>query len=768
MIARSKRAPLLLLLLLAAGVSAADDVRLLPGTQPLPEQPELSARMVEGISRWLERETSEVAERRFERWQNAAEGGAWAQFRAERREQLRRMLGVVDPLVSGVLEETSAITVDDSASQRSADSPRLVRWPVFGGVHGEGLLLRPRGKARALIIALPDADQSPEEFALAKLLAVHGNLVLVPALMDRRDRWSGNEAIGRFTNQPHREWIYRQAFELGRTVIGYEVQKILAAADALRASNADGNAPLALVGYGEGALLALHCAALDERFRATLVSGYFGPREQLFEEPIYRNVFGLLREFGDAELAALIAPRPLIVEHSRAPEISGPPAPGKGRTGAAPGRIATAELRHVSSEVTRANAIVAKQQGAPPVTLIQAADGQPLTPGSAAAVRALLGAIGIEPGEPAPVAKTSSPNRPELSEERQRRTVRELEQFTQQLVAEAERKRSAAVWAKVKPGTEWDATQRELRRRLSEEVIGRIDAELIPPNPRTRLIRESATWTGYEVVLDVLPEVFAWGWLLVPKDLREGERRPVVVCQHGLEGLPEDVVNEDIKSPAFAPYKAFAARLAERGFIVFAPHNPYRGKDKFRMLQRQANPLGLSLFSFIVAQHDALTRWLATLPFVDPDRIGFYGLSYGGKTAMRVPALVDRYCLSICSADYNEWVRKNVLTDAPFSYMFTGEWEMPEWNLAHVANYAEMAMLIAPRPFMVERGHDDTVGIDEWVAYEYAKVRRGYVKLGCGERTEIEWFNGPHTINGVGTFKFLHQHLRWPQKQERP
>ena len=29
--------------------------------------------------------------------------------------------------------------------------------------------------------------------------------------------------------------------------------------------------------------------------------------------------------------------------------------------------------------------------------------------------------------------------------------------------------------------------------------------------------------------------------------------------------------------------------------------------------------------------------WLKRQPFVDPERIAFYGLSYGGKTAMRVP-----------------------------------------------------------------------------------------------------------------------------------
>jgi hypothetical protein len=65
--------------------------------------------------------------------------------------------------------------------------------------------------------------------------------------------------------------------------------------------------------------------------------------------------------------------------------------------------------------------------------------------------------------------------------------------------------------------------------------------------------------------------------------------------------------------------------------------------------------------------------------------------------------------------------------------------------------------------FMVERGHFDSVGWDEWVAYEYAKVRNLYqAKLDIGERTEIEWFVGPHTINGKGSFDFLHRHLHWP------
>ena len=74
-----------------------------------------------------------------------------------------------------------------------------------------------------------------------------------------------------------------------------------------------------------------------------------------------------------------------------------------------------------------------------------------------------------------------------------------------------------------------------------------------------------------------------------------------------------------------------------------------------------------------------------------------------------------------------------------------------------------MAGLIAPRPLMVERGHRDGVGPDPWVAYEYAKAKLLYVDLRIPEQTEIEYFDGPHEIHGVGTFEFLHKHLNWPK-----
>ncbi len=757
----------------------------LPGTQSLTTTGDMAELLMAGAHRFIERKVDESVAGRAQHWRrDLSSRAAYEKSVEQNRQRFRTAIGVVDPRLPPDLERFSDGARPAIVAETAIYRVVQVRWPVLDGVWGEGLLAEPRsGKPAGHVVVLPDADQTPEQLFglapglpaachLAASLASAGLEVLVPVLVSRGNEFSGNPLVTKGVTMTHREWIYRQAFHMGRHVIGYEVQKILALVDGFARRRA-GSVPIAVAGYGEGGLLALYAAAADSRIDGALVSGYFGPRQRVWDEPLYRNVWGLLREFGDAELATLVAPRPLVVEHAEAPVPAKLPDPPAGvRAKPAVGKLITPDGRAVVAEGDRIDTLV--RPGFQPRTVVMGEGRTPVPFGSPKAVRALLDHLGIR----APVQQASrltgvTALPASAAAERQRRTVKQLEAHVQALIRDSERVRNVfmtdrtTLMAKLEPRAQRFRMRRVAERPAAQfadeirsfreiawrEVLGKIDDPVLPFHARTRQTYDTPRFTGYEVVLDVFPDVITWGFLLVPKDIRPGERRPVVIAQHGRNGVPMTLVEREGEP-------GWAAKLANEGFVTFAPHNLYRGEDAYRMLNRKGNPLKLSLFSIILAQHRQLLRWLGGLPMVDKARIGFYGISYGGETAVRVPPLLEEYALSICSADFNDWARKVASTDSDYSFMYTEEWEMPYFNMGNTFNYAELAYLMVPRPFMVERGHHDGVAPDTWVASEYAKVRWVYTMLGLGDRTEMEMYNGGHIINGEGTFEFLRKHLR--------
>jgi dienelactone hydrolase len=684
------------------------------------------------------------------------------------------------------MEKYSANNDPEIIAETSRYRVYQVRWTVLNRVNGEGLLLQPKVKPLGNVIAIPDADQIPEQLAglaagipaesqFARRLAENGFQVLIPVLVSRKLIFPGTPQ-----QQTHREWIYRQAFHMGKHIIGYEVQKILSAIDWFKGS-ADSDIKMGVAGYHEGGLLALYAAAVDKRIDATLVSGYFNSREKVWDEPIYRSVWGLISEFGDAEIASLIAPRALVIEHSHVPEfveqsvkkgeapqkVSGWPFTGY------KGTLKTPEWPSIHGEYSRA--IRLTKPGFQQIEIVSGNNNAPLNFGSQKSLetftRLLVGKASLPLSKEIPEDNRRSPD----DEGRQLHQVKEIEDHVQWLLRDSDQERNNLFLYKIMPEFEnrtWSTKPhhpshdpdhfiekaKEYRRIFREEILGSFEGPMSPPNPHTRKLYDNDKWTGYEVQLDVFNNLNAAGILLIPKDIKTGEKRPVVVCQHGRDGYPQKLLEE-----SYTAYNMTAAKLADRGFIVYAPYNPYRGEDKYRWLDRKGNSIGKTLFSFIVAQHDQTLRWLGSLPFVDKERIAFYGLSYGGETAMRVPAVLEGYCLSICAGDFGDWSRKVVDTHFNRGFMNTMEWEMPYFNMGRTFSYAEMAYLIFPRPFMVERGHDDLVQPTEWVSYEYGKVKYLYDQFDLSDKTEIEYFNGGHSMRGNGTFKFLHKHLQWPE-----
>ena len=738
----------------------------LPGTGALEWEGDFASGMIEGIDQFLLKEIEKAKAERGKYWQrDFSSSEAYEKSVEGNRQRLAGILGVDKT----TRPEKARFEYTDWSLKPLAEAEefevRRVRWRAFGNVHGEGLLLEPKGEVLANVVAIPDADQSPEDIAsipiregvdnsYATRMARLGCRVLVPSLVNRFEHPE--------YKMPNREWLQRPSYILGRTLAGDETQKVLAAVDCFRED--DPGKKVLVVGWGEGGRLALYSAALDTRIDGACVSGYFAPREKVWNEPAARTVYGLLREFGDAEIASLVAPRALVIEYGAYPDyvyrpnVNGEPevlekySNQRGK----PGKLIVPSEDEVRSEFARLQQQVS---GLKDLKLKE----YPLVLESSTLVELLelcgleVQSESIEKENDVSVVQVRDENVVQEADiaERQAEQIAEIEQYNQGALIESRRIRAEKFKDLQTDSIEdYEKSIEPFRKEFREEVIGRFDQPLLPANARSRVYQEGPKTISYEVVLDVMPDVFAYGVLTVPKDLdlKGGERRPVVVCQHGLEGRPQHVIGEE----SYAYYKAFATRLAERGFVTFAPQNIYIFYDRFRTLQFKANAVGCTLFSVMVPQHEQITRWLAEQPFVDGERIAFYGLSYGGKSAMRIPPLVERYCLSICSADFNEWVWKNAATDEKslrYSYANKGEYEIFEFNLGSTFNYAEMAALICPRPFMVERGHFDGVAPDEAVGYEYAKVLHLYqAKLGIGDRTEIEWFKGPHSINSTGTF----------------
>ncbi len=766
----------------------------LPGTRRLTFEGNLSYHFLEQAHSFADRKILEAKNTRSMYWKrDFSSHQNYHRSVEENKARFKKYLGVPDRDVAAAnynttlpdwskpvyLEKYAAAGDSVLIAETSQYRVYQVRWPVLERVYGEGLLVQPKTKPAASVIALPDADQTPEQLLglspgiapasqFARTLAENGVEVLIPVLIDRKMMFADQDY-----RQTRREWIYRQAFHMGRHLIGYEIEKVLAAVDWIRQFHG-GHRKIGVAGYLEGGLIAFYSAAIDPRIDAALVSGYFSDREHTWEEPIYRNVWGLVSEFGDAEIAGLAAPNALVIEYSSIPEILDGPRPDSSRLyrySGYKGRLSTPAYPGVKKEFDRIGQLV--KTGFQKRALVAGPKNEAVEFGSAKALEYFAGYLGLSRLEKASGSVPSDRRKSFDPEERQIRQLRELNDHVQGLLRVSDYERNRFFLHKIMPewaNKAWSTKSYHpyfdpgpfiektvpYRKYFKEEIIGAFPDPLTPPDPRSRKVYDEKYWTGYEVVLDVYKDFSAGGVLLLPKDIGGHEKRPVVVIQHGRNGVPAAAIEGNTS------YYDMAARLADRGFIVFVPYGLYNGEDRYRWLSRKGNGIKKTLFSFVLAQHKQILNWLQSLPNVDKNRIAFYGKSYGGEMAMRIPAILDGYCLSVCSGDFGDWSRKVVDTYFPRSFMHTIEWEMPYFNMGSTFSYAEMAYLIFPRPFMAERGRHDTVQPDEWVAYEYAKVSHLYDQFGLEDKTGIEFFNGGHASRNEGVFQFLHKHLNWP------
>jgi hypothetical protein len=342
----------------------------------------------------------------------------------------------------------------------------------------------------------------------------------------------------------------------------------------------------------------------------------------------------------------------------------------------------------------------------------------------------------------------------------EQRIVKQLENHTQRLLKESVftrqdfwKKLNTSSPQKIAETVEW------YRNYFAKNVVGEFEEPLLPIKPRTRFFKDCETYTIYEVELDVFEGVTAFGFLLIPKTLKDGQKLPAVVGQHGLEVDAKGHIIE------FDPKKnmqhAMITKLCNGNYVTFAPQGFFKLGHKFRFNQRQLNTLGKNFFVVMLAQQKQIVKFLQTLPFVEADKIGFYGCSYGGTTALFLPPLIPEYKAVVCSANFNYWNNKVAGTLLPDSYMFDWQYEVYDFDLANTFDHSDMVRLIAPRSFMVEHGHNDGVAKDEYVSFEFGKVRYYYdMYLKMPERAEMIFMPDGHLPYVTPILPFLNKWLK--------
>src|SRR5262245_21549148 len=141
----------------------------LPGTKPLTQKGDLAAQMVAGIDRYLTRAVEASVAKRKEFWKpDFSSPEAYGKSVEPNRARLRKILGVIDErLPVKDLEYVATTSRPALVAETPAYKVYAVRWPVLPGVHGEGLLLEPKGKAIACVVAIPDADLAPEALVMS-------------------------------------------------------------------------------------------------------------------------------------------------------------------------------------------------------------------------------------------------------------------------------------------------------------------------------------------------------------------------------------------------------------------------------------------------------------------------------------------------------------------------------------------------------------------------------------------------------------------------
>lgn len=276
-------------------------------------------------------------------------------------------------------------------------------------------------------------------------------------------------------------------------------------------------------------------------------------------------------------------------------------------------------------------------------------------------------------------------------------------------------------------------------------------------DPQEELIWEKESHRAYRVRFRAFEEVEVYGILLVPKKF-EG-KRPALICVHGMLGTPELVCGIVDRTDY---HRRFGLQAVEKGYVVFAPLN-INTAFRREWLDRKGIMVGERLQGLEQFKYLRLVDYLTSRVEIAADRIGIYGISWGGRTAMYAAALDQRLAACVISGHFMESTRKMVQPHEPESYSTYIEaghgYAFFPKQATEFAD-ADVVSLICPRAVHIEQGKTDRVSTVKEAREEFQIVQEYYRKLGVADRATFEVFEGDHFVAGQQAFEILGTHLK--------
>ena len=728
----------------------------LPGTEPLAISDgvdSIARGQVEQVIGYFQRRLEGARKLRDQRWKpDFASPEAYQRSIAHHRASCRKMLGLVEDKVPVAEAKTEQVAESDGCRVER------ITIPMFAGVSARGLLLSPRLPGRhPVVIVCPDATSWPEKLAglcgddtepkwLGSLLA-RGAAVYLPQSIERLLDHSYCKTTN---NKDRRLILHRLGYCVGRTTSGLDVQDTLGAIDYLAGRSDVDPGKIGLVGTGQGGMTVLFAAAVDRRVRAAVVADYFQTHDRCCDEPADRRLPGRLLELGDAELAALIAPRSLSIVNSPTSPIAV--------------QSVTAEVRRAErfyeglaagNQLALASDLGSRDVLTESVRLLADALALPGNRRVGFAHQKHLTLVGTAHPTSLPAVRVPEERVRALRDEH----FEERLAYLRRLVEQSEAKRQSRWRITTRPASDFPDVKAAMLEDY-RKLVGEVSTEGTPLRPRTRLVLSTQKYRAYRVMLGVTEGVELYGNLLVPVDVKG--RAAAVIAQHGLNGTPEMVTG--LGQTRDTPYHQFGRAMAENGYVVFAPliahHYPVKQiNDQTRL----ADAVGMMRVAMAVAKTQRAVDFLQSLPFVDPRRIGYYGLSYGGYSALWIGPLVDRLKVIVPSGHFNDWRSKITADYTPTSYLRHPDEDFYNWDVLHRFTHVELITMMAPRPVCIEFGQRDGITTPEWTAFAWKQTAAVRDHLGLADRIELAHYDGVHEIHGVETFDFLDRFLR-PQR----